>query len=193
MYMNTKHHQYKHGLSKSRQYNIWNGMLTRCYNEKSKSYAYYGKLGIKVSKEWREDFLNFWDDMKNTYFDGATIDRIDSKKDYSKENCRWVSMSEQNKNKSSVPLYSFGGETLNASDWDRKLGLKKGTVRNRIKKLGWDIAKAVTTKKKTYNQIYFDKARKVYKIQIKKYGKIMFFGRYKTKREATIARMAIND
>ncbi len=167
-------------------------MLTRCYNKKSVTYSFYGGAGVTVSKEWRDDFMNFWNDMQGTYFEGASIDRIDNSKGYSKENCRWVSMSEQNKNKSSVKIYEYGGESMNASDWDRKLGLKRGTVRSRIKNLGWDIKKAVTTKKKTYNQIYLDKERDMYRIQIKENGKTKLLGRYKTKREAKEARKAFD-
>jgi hypothetical protein len=36
---------------------------------------------------------------ENGYDDSLTIDRIDPNKDYSPENCRWVTQSVQNKNR----------------------------------------------------------------------------------------------
>lgn len=41
-------------------YQIWCGMINRCYNSKRKNYKYYGAKGIFVSKEWKcfENFIN---------------------------------------------------------------------------------------------------------------------------------------
>lgn len=47
-----------HGLSKTRLYGIWVGMIQRCKNQNVKSYMYYGGRGIKICKEW-ESFDNF--------------------------------------------------------------------------------------------------------------------------------------
>lgn len=82
--------------------------------------------------------------MSPTYFKGASLDRIDNYKGYSKDNCRWVTMAEQAKNKRTVKLYTLNGLTLNASDWERKLGLKEGTVRARILIYKWPIEVALT-------------------------------------------------
>lgn len=95
----------KHGESGTRLHNIWRGMKTRCYNEKSTSYPHYGAKGVKVCKEWRDDFSSFrsWS-MDNGYDPNAprnmcTLDRIDPYGDYEPSNCRWVSMSVQVKNR----------------------------------------------------------------------------------------------
>lgn len=95
----------KHGKSGTRLYNIWRGMKSRCYNENSTPYKYYGAKGVKVCDEWRNDFSSFADwSLANGYDpdkprNECTIDRIDPSGDYSPDNCRWVSMSVQNSNK----------------------------------------------------------------------------------------------
>jgi hypothetical protein len=78
--------------SKNPIYNIWSGLFTRCYNKKHATYKHYGAKGITVSDEWKS-FERFLDDMGPRPTD-YQIDRIDSTKGYSKDNCRWLSKSE---------------------------------------------------------------------------------------------------
>lgn len=70
-------------------------MKRRCYNPKNCAYKYYGAKGIRICDEWLKDrkSFNLWA-IENGYKDGLTIDRIDSTKDYSPENCQWVTFSE---------------------------------------------------------------------------------------------------
>ena len=98
----------KHGKAgvgkKSRLYNVWVGMRQRCNDKNHTSYHNYGGRGISVCPEW-DDFETFesWA-LVNGYdpdaeYGKCTLDRIDVNGNYEPGNCRWISMSEQNKNK----------------------------------------------------------------------------------------------
>lgn len=183
--MNKSHSRYKHGLSRSRPYSIWNGMHTRCTNKKSNSYHVYGAKGIEMSKDWLK-FENFWKDMKSTYFEGATIDRIDNEKGYCKENCKWSTTREQNHNRSVVSLYENNGKKLSSYEWDKELGLQKGTVEARIKRYGWSVERAITTPKKKYKDIglFWEEERSKWRVSKKVNGKTKYIGRFDTKKDA---------
>ena len=94
-----------HGKSHSRLYRVYYGMKQRCGNPKFPKYKWYGAIGIKVCAEWQKDFQAFYDwAMANGYDPNAergkcTLDRINVDGDYSPENCRWITIQEQQKNK----------------------------------------------------------------------------------------------
>ena len=99
-----------------------------------KSYKNYGGKGISVCEEWSKSFSSFalWAE-ENGYAEGLTIDRIDGKKGYSPENCRWVTVAEQNRNYSKNHFITYNGETKCLADWADFFGLKRATVLFRIK------------------------------------------------------------
>ena len=97
-------HTKTHGMTDTKLYNVWRGMITRCTLETSKEYKYYGAFGIKVCDEWKNSFENFYNwSIANGYDSSAsrhdmTIDRCNPFEDYSPDNCRWVSMEVQASN-----------------------------------------------------------------------------------------------
>jgi len=145
-----KHPNYSHGMSGKRPYITWSGMVSRCHDVKNKSYERYGGAGVKVCKAWKESFASFWLDMEKGYEDKKQIDRIDNAKGYFKENCRWVSVLQQARNRRCVRLYKLGKREMTLRQWDIHLGLRYGTVRSRIFILKWSIKKALTAPKTTY-------------------------------------------
>ena len=48
-----------HGLFNTKLYNVWRNMKKRCLNSKCKSFIHYGARGIKICKEWENDFGSF--------------------------------------------------------------------------------------------------------------------------------------
>lgn len=93
----TGNNNSKHGMTGTKTFAIWQAMLQRCINPNSKGYRFYGKRGISVDERWFK-FEDFFEDMGEKP-KGLTLDRKDNEKGYCKENCRWVSMAIQNRNK----------------------------------------------------------------------------------------------
>ena len=115
----------------------------RCNNKNSISYKNYGAKGIKVCKKWKS-FINFWNDMKDTYFNEAQIDRIDNKKGYYKENCRWATPKEQQNHRTNNRLLTVDGITKTLMQWSELKQIKRQTIESRIRR-GWSIKKAIET------------------------------------------------
>jgi hypothetical protein len=87
----------KHNKTKSKIHDTWIGIKQRCHNENSAQYKYYGAKGIFVCDEWHE-FENFYRDMGEPPTKLHTLDRINPKKAYEKDNCRWATRQEQSRN-----------------------------------------------------------------------------------------------
>ena len=126
------------------EYGIWAGMKNRCCRPKSRDYEFYGGRGIIVCERWMNSFQNFYADMGSRPSKSHSLDRIDGNKNYEPSNCRWATPSEQNNNKRDNHLITFRGETLNETEWRRKLGFGVGIIRQRLKN-GWSVEKSLTT------------------------------------------------
>ena len=94
-----------HGDSYTRLYRIHKGMLERCNTHtmhdirKHKNYRDYG---IKVCSKWHNyETFKKWA-LRNGYTDNKTIDRKDVNKDYTPQNCRWVTQVIQARNKRKI-------------------------------------------------------------------------------------------
>ncbi len=135
-----------HRMTHTKEYNSWLAMKQRCLNKKNNDYKYYGVKGIKVCKRWLK-FENFYKDMGKRPV-GTSLDRINNNLGYYKKNCKWSTAKEQANNRTSNRLLTFNGKTQNITQWANNLGIRSGLLYSRIDKLGWDIEKALTTKKR---------------------------------------------
>lgn len=138
---------YKHGRTKSRLYMIWAGIKQRCYKETSTVYEYYGKKGIRMSIEWKDNFSNFesWA-ISSGYKEGLTIERIDFNSDYCPENCKWIPLVEQQKNKSNVHKYCVNGEMKTIPELASEYSIRYKTLYRRLVVDGWEIYDALSIK-----------------------------------------------
>ena len=102
---------YSEEEKRKRIYRTWGDMIKRCFNPNCKSYKNYGGRGITVCDRWSDPFLvkigrrstsqgclNFYEDMEKEWTpERNTIDRINNDGNYEKENCQWLSRSENTK------------------------------------------------------------------------------------------------
>lgn len=84
-----------HGMSRTPLFSNWHSMKARCNNPNATGFDGHGGRGIKICKEWVNDFKAFseWS-FKNGYRSGMQLDRIDNDGDYCPENCQWLTRSE---------------------------------------------------------------------------------------------------
>ena len=87
-------------------FGIWAGMRDRCNRETHQDYKYYGAKGIVVDSAW-DNYLEFkeWS-ITNGYVANKNlqIDRIDGSRNYSPNNCRWVTPKINQRNRDCVIL-----------------------------------------------------------------------------------------
>lgn len=133
-----------HKMAKSRLYNTWHGMKQRCDNASDHEYKRYGGRGIKLCEEWQmfEPFMQWA--LSHGYNDTLTIDRIDNNGDYSPENCRWITLQEQQRNKSDNISLTYNGETHILMEWSEITGIRYQTLQGRYRR-GWDVQAIITT------------------------------------------------
>lgn len=150
--------KFKHGYTRERLYKVWSGMKQRCDNPNHKAYSQYGGRGIKVCEEWSNDYVSFREFMLTHGYDPeapfgeCTIDRIDNDGDYCPENCRVISVQEQQVNKGDVFSFILDGKRTTISGAGRMNGISRGGIQNRLRR-GMTLEEAINLplrKPKTY-------------------------------------------
>lgn len=122
----------KHGMTGTKFHNTYCYMKGRCYNKNNKRYDDYGGRGIYICDEWLNDFMNFYNDMYESYCEhiqiygenNTSIDRVDNDGPYAPWNCKWSTMEEQSNNKSSNRLINLNNEILTISQIAKRYNLE---------------------------------------------------------------------
>ena len=130
-----------HGMAGTGPYYAWGNMKKRCNNRNNPDYHSYGGRGIKYCPKW-ERFEGFWEDMKDGYSSDLTLDRIDVNGDYCKENCRWITLKEQENNRTNNKIINYKGKDLTLSQIADITGSNYNSIQNRLRK-GISIEEAV--------------------------------------------------
>lgn len=129
-----------HGMFGTRVYGIWTSMRHRCKVGNSES-QHYGDRGIIVCERWKS-FVHFYEDMGDPP-SGTSLDRIDNNAEYSIQNCRWATRTQQGRNTRRNVLISAFGVTKCVTEWSEDTGIPRQCLYTRIRN-GWHPEDAVT-------------------------------------------------
>lgn len=122
---------------KKRIMKIFQKMKERCYNQRDISYKNYGARGIKICKEWLNDYNKFYEwSINNGYKNNLSIDRIDTNKNYCPQNCRWATRLEQARNKRNSAFFEYNGIRWCLSEWADYLGITEKLLWQKIHRDG---------------------------------------------------------
>jgi len=131
-----------YNLSKTPEYAAWGSMLNRCFNPKNKAFKNYGGRGIAVCEEWKTNFLTFYCQMGERPSPKHSIDRIDNESDYTLNNCRWATQTEQANNNRRNFRITLHDWTMNLNQWATFVGMSRYTLQTRLRS-DWPPAKAI--------------------------------------------------
>lgn len=119
-------------------YGSWNQIKQRCYNPKHARYADYGKRGVALFNDWREDFwlfLEYIQSLPDYGEEGRTLDRIDNDGNYEPGNLRWATKEEQSQNRRLPKLAKNNTSGVKGVSWHK--GRNKWRSQLRGKDIGY--------------------------------------------------------
>lgn len=138
----------KHGDARpgqvARLHSLWRGMLKRAGTGYRSKHTSYRERGISVCEGWH-DYVTFrtWA-LANGYTEELTLDRIDNDGNYTPENCRWATRSQQARNRRTSRLLTASGKTQTMAAWAEETGIGTSTISTRLNR-GWSDERAVMT------------------------------------------------
>ena len=114
-------------------YGVWRNMIKRCYDKTSKRYYTYGAKGISVCEKWKNSFYDFADwAVSNGWQKGLSIERKDVNLNYCEENCTFIPMKLQGRNKRNNVRFTIDGENKCVSEWCEFFGISDKLAYSRI-------------------------------------------------------------
>lgn len=131
-----------HGMTNTRIYKVWAGMIKRCSNPRELSWKYYGERGVKVCERWKR-FENFFNDMGEGN-SGWSLERLDTNGDYNPNNVVWANRTQQNRNKRNNCILTVRGVTACVTALCEHFNLCYGMIKHRLTR-GWKVDEAFFT------------------------------------------------
>lgn len=129
-------------VRKDPAYNAWRSMWRRCTKKTCREYKCYGAKGVAVCESWRS-FSAFLRDIGPRPSPDHSIDRYPNQTgNYEPGNVRWATAKEQQQNRTNNVLLSLNGETLCLSEWARRNGITRSSLRGRLAS-GWTLERAL--------------------------------------------------
>jgi len=125
-----------HWMSNQKYYDVWYAMKSRCNNPKNPRYKNYWWRWITYDPSW-DKFEWFWEDMWWGYKEWLTLERVNVNGNYNKENCKWATYKEQNRNTTRNVYCRW----ICMKDRCIELWVWDTCITNRIKR-GWSIEEA---------------------------------------------------
>lgn len=136
-----------HGETKTRLYNVWAGMKARCYDENQSRFKDYGGRGIEICDQWGNSYEAFRDwAIAAGYESELTIERLDVNGNYCPENCKFITMADQARNKRNTVHLTAWGESKKLDEWlqDSRCTVPSvARLRDRLTK-GWSPEDAIS-------------------------------------------------
>jgi len=105
----------------------------------------YADREITICAEWLNNFDQFVADM-GLRPRGATLERKNNDKGYSKDNCVWATQKQQNNNQRRNRVIEFKGKKQTLSQWADELNIEFSTLWRRLNR-NLPLEKALTTGK----------------------------------------------
>lgn len=138
------------GHSRTPEFDTWAGIRQRCFNPKHPGYKWYGGRGITLVARWdvgedgRSGYECFVADMGRRPTPSHSIDRIDNDGPYAPWNCRWVTQTEQQRNRRNNHREMIDGRLLCLAEISEQYDVPYARLKSRLR-IGWPIEKAAKT------------------------------------------------
>lgn len=139
---------FKHGLTNSPEYTIWQNMIRRCYDRKNSSFQYYGHRGIKVCDRWHTFTITFNDQTKTlvewSHSTGIYYKVLQARLDRYKWSVERAFTEKSGKYRKNNIWVVYNGQRKTLSEWAKETGIRRGLIYHRLKIYKWAVERTLT-------------------------------------------------